>query len=209
MNCTNCGAAMALVGSRGYFHCRHCGTYHFPETVEAGGVRIVGQSPDARKCPVCAIAMAQALLDDAHPIDFCARCRGILLPRTSFAIVTQKRRAWATSPPVKPSPLDREELRRQLACPKCGRTLETYPHSGPGNVAIDSCARCDVIWLDFGEMQQIVDAPGRDRGSREVHCVDDEYIRRGPLPDDDGADDDGRGRRERDPLRLLADALFG
>jgi hypothetical protein len=24
-----------------------------------------------------------------------------------------------------------------------------------------------VIWLDFGELRQIVDAPGRDRGGRE------------------------------------------
>ena len=208
MNCTNCGAAMALVASRRYFHCHHCGTYHFPETVEADGVRIVGQSPDATKCPVCAIAMAQALLDGEHPIDFCARCRGILLPRTSFAMVTQKRRAWAASVPAEPVPLNRDELRRRLACPTCGRTFDTYAHSGPGNVVIDSCARCDVVWLDFGEMRQIVDAPGRDRGSREVLPLDDEYVRRGPDRGGDGEADDER-LRESDPLRMLADVLFG
>lgn len=209
MNCTNCGAAMALVASRRYFQCRHCGTYHFPETVEADGVRIVGQTADAPKCPVCTIAMAHALLDDEHPIDFCARCRGILLPRRSFALVTQKRRAWATSPPAEPLPIDREELRRQLACPTCGRAFDTYPHSGPGNVVIDNCMRCDVVWLDFGEIRQIVDAPGRDRGSREVQRLDEEFVRRGPDRDDEDDGGSEARRRERDPLRLLADVLFG
>ena len=209
MNCQNCGAAMALVASRRYFHCRHCGTYHFLDKVEADGVRIVGQAPDATRCPVCATAMAQALLeDDSQPIDFCARCRGILLPRASFAAATQKRRAWATSVPAEPVRLNRDELRRQLACPKCGRTFDTYPHSGPGNVVIDSCARCDLVWLDFGEIRQIVDAPGRDRGSRELHRLDDEYVRRGPDRGDEGDVDDER-LRESDPLRILADVLFG
>jgi Zn-finger nucleic acid-binding protein len=39
-----------------------------------------------------------------------------------------------------------------------------HPYYGPGNVVIDTCSRCDLIWLDFGELKQIADAPGRDRG---------------------------------------------
>ena len=175
------------------------------ETIEADGVRIVGQAADGATCPACTIAMAHALLDDEHPIEFCARCRGILLPRTTFAVVTQKRRAWATSPPAQPSPLDPGELRRQLACPRCGRMIQTYPHSGPGNVIIDNCTGCDVIWLDFGEMRQIVDAPGSDRGTRELRRVDDEYIRQGT----EVRTVDHESNREKDPLRLLADLLFG
>ena len=35
-------------------------------------------------------------------------------------------------------------------------------------LVIDTCARCDAVWLDFGELRQIADAPGRDRGSRNV-----------------------------------------
>ncbi len=196
---------MTLVASRRYFHCGHCGAYHFPEAVETDGVRIVGQVADGPTCPVCAIAMAHAVLDGEHPIDFCARCRGILLPRTTFAIVTQKRRAWATSLPAQPSPLDPGDLRRQLACPMCGRPFQTYPHSGPGNVVIDNCTGCDVIWLDFGEMRQIVDAPGSDRGTREIRRVDDEYVRQGT----EVHAADRESNREKDPLKLLADLLFG
>jgi Zn-finger nucleic acid-binding protein len=73
--------------------------------------------------------------------------------------------------------------------------METHPYYGPGNVIIDSCAACDLVWLDFGELTQIVDAPGRDRGSRELvpaWAMD----RRGADLDRDDDDDV-------DPLELL------
>ncbi len=184
MNCPNCGAAMELVESRRHFQCRHCGTSHFTERIDAGGVRAVGDLADAPWCPVCKAAMAHALLDDHHPVDFCTRCRGVLLPRATFAGVVSKRRAWATEPPAEPVPLDRRALERELACPRCRRRFETYSHYGPGNVVIDNCTNCDLVWLDFGEMQQMVDAPGRDRGSRHLPRMDDEYVRTGPARDD-------------------------
>ncbi len=207
MNCQNCGAAMELIESRRYFRCRHCGTYHFPHQIEADGIRIVGQSVDAPKCPVCVSGMAQALLDDSHPIDFCARCRGILLPRKTFAGVTGQRRAWATSAPAEPVPLERQAMHRELACPKCGGRFDTYPHYGPGNVVIDNCTKCDVIWLDFGEMRQIVDAPGSDRGSKHLPRIDDEYIRQGPrnAVEEEGVAHSGR---RREPLGFLMDLMF-
>jgi Zn-finger nucleic acid-binding protein len=199
---------MELIESRRYFQCRHCGSYLFPEAVEADGIRVVGQPPDGPKCPVCAMGMAHALLDEDHPIDFCARCRGALLPRETFAIVMNKRRAWATTPPAEPVPLNRLELHRELACPTCGGRFETYPNFGPGNVVIDSCTKCDVIWLDFGEMRQIADAPGRERGSRHAPRIDPEFVRQGhPRPADD-EDEDWWRRRNRDPLRFLIDSLL-
>lgn len=45
--------------------------------------------------------------------------------------------------------------------------MATHPYYGPGNVVIDTCEDCNIVWLDFGELSQIVDAPGRDRGERE------------------------------------------
>ena len=206
MNCTNCGAAMALIESRRYFQCRHCGTHHFPQTVEADGIRVVGTPASAPACPVCRTAMAHALLDEDHPVDFCTRCRGVLLPRQSFARVVHKRRAWATEPPAEPVPLHRAALTRELACPKCRRRFDTYPHYGPGNVVIDNCTSCDLVWLDFGEIQQIVEAPGRDRGTRQIPQIDEDYANTVLRGEDD--DNDGRSRRGKDPLSLLFDALF-
>ena len=46
--------------------------------------------------------------------------------------------------------------------------MSTHPYFGPGNVVIDNCEACELVWLDFGELKQIVDAPGKDRGTREM-----------------------------------------
>lgn len=178
MNCANCGAAMELIESRRYFFCRHCGSFHFPEPADTDGVRIVGGTADAPSCPVCKVPLAQALLDDAHPVHFCATCRGVLMPRQTFAGVVGVRRAWASNPPQEPRPLDRRSLERKLTCPSCRARLTTHPYYGPGNVVIDNCETCDVIWLDFGELKQIVDAPGRDRGERNRAMGDDPHIPR-------------------------------
>ena len=200
---------MELIESRRYFRCRHCGSYHFPTSVEAEGIRVSGVRADAPGCPVCAVAMAHAVLDEEHPVDFCTACRGVLLRRAAFAVVTNKRRAWATTPPAEPVALDRAELQRQLTCPKCRGRFETYPHLGPGNVVIDNCVRCDLIWLDFGELRQIEQAPGSDRGSRHVPRIDEAYIREGPTPADrDDEDADWfRLRRRTSALALLFSIL--
>ena len=39
-----------------------------------------------------------------------------------------------------------------------------------GNVIIDGCETCNLVWLDFGELKQIADAPGPDRGVRKVQA---------------------------------------
>ena len=158
---------MELFATRGYYFCRYCGSFHFPESAGDDGIRVVGEESEAKACAVCGTALASALLDESHPVRYCRNCRGVLLARTSFAAVVQKRRAWATDPPGPPVPLDRAHLERKTSCPVCHRRMETHPYFGPGNVVMDSCAGCELVWLDFGELKQIVAAPGRDRGTRE------------------------------------------
>jgi Zn-finger nucleic acid-binding protein len=200
MNCANCGAAMELIESRRYFFCRHCGSFHFPEPADRDGIRIVGNVADAPPCPVCRELLVQALLDDAHPVHFCPTCRGVLMPRQTFAGVVNIRRAWAANPPVEPRLLDRQALDRKLSCPSCRGRFTTHPYYGPGNVVMDSCDSCDIVWLDFGELRQIVDAPGRDRGGRNRALGDDLHIPRSIEQDQDLL-------AAKDPLDFLFDLL--
>ncbi|HET7218288.1 MAG TPA: zf-TFIIB domain-containing protein [Vicinamibacterales bacterium] len=167
MNCRNCGGAMELFATRGYFFCRYCGSFDFPRTTGDDGVRVLGDDSEAKQCAVCAKPLASALLDESHPVRYCRNCRGILIARSGFATVVQKRRAWALDQPGPAIPLDRSHLERKLSCPMCNQRMETHPYFGPGNVVIDSCAGCELVWLDFGELKQIVAAPGKDRGTRE------------------------------------------
>jgi Zn-finger nucleic acid-binding protein len=210
MNCRNCGGAMELFPARGYFYCRYCSSFHFPETTAPDGVRVLADSPNMLACPACTKTLALAALDEAHSVQYCRNCRGVLMTRGTFADVVRLRRAWATGTPTSPVRPREEEFRRRITCPTCSRELATHPYYGPGNVVIDSCDTCDAIWLDFGELRQIVDAPGRDRGGRERAAAAKEdwtpdpttgrvLLNRGDAPDD-------RKREGRiDLLELLGD----
>jgi Zn-finger nucleic acid-binding protein len=163
MNCRNCGAPMQLFDRRRYYFCTHCGAFHFIDPPAVEGVQVLERSTAAGPCPLCAAPLAKSLLDDAYPAKHCERCRGLLLSRAAFADAIVRRRAAASGPGTAPLPLDPRELTRQLTCPSCSAPMDVHPYLGPGNVVIDTCSKCDVIFLDFGELKQITDAPGRDR----------------------------------------------
>ena len=156
---------MDLLGVRRYFFCRHCGSFHFPEPLDEG-VRVLQRDQGPASCGACKSLLSNATLDEVYDVRYCARCRGVLLARAHFAEVVERRRAWAASPPVTPSPIDRRALQRPMTCPACSSAMSTHPYYGPGNVVLDTCDTCDLVWLDYGELTQIAEAPGRDRGRR-------------------------------------------
>jgi len=96
---------------------------------------------------------------------YCQTCRGLLLDRQTFVDAVQTKRAWATGEPRVPGPLDRRDLERAVDCPRCRQRMSTHPYYGPGRIVIDTCDACNLVWLDHGELERVVDAPGRDRGS--------------------------------------------
>jgi Zn-finger nucleic acid-binding protein len=157
---------MELFERRRYYFCTFCGSFSFIESPAVQGVRVLERPVPAPICPRCRAPLVKALLDDAFAVEHCERCRGILLVRPTFAEAIVRRRASESGEPAAPVPLDRRELERVVACPSCRSRMDVHPYYGPGNVVIDSCQRCDLIWLDFGELEQITTAGGRDRGWR-------------------------------------------
>jgi Zn-finger nucleic acid-binding protein len=165
MNCRNCAAPMELFDRRRYFFCRHCGSFEFLERNDVDGVQVLERRGDGLPCPLCRAPLAKSLLDSHHPVQYCERCRGVVLERAAFANAVTGRRARGTGPGAPPpAGLDRRELERRVTCPSCRKTMDVHPYYGPGNVIIDTCATCNLVWLDFGELKQIGDAPGQDRG---------------------------------------------
>lgn len=166
MNCPNCAAPMTLFAQRSYFHCRHCGTFFFPNE-SSRGLRILDDPEVNRLCPICGRELAHANWFGQQGLH-CRSCRGFLFEQWTFGELIQKLRAFPEVPPVSPPPLDPEELERRIRCPVCGETMNTHPYYGPGNIVIDTCPGCQVIWLDPGEIRAAADAPGRDRGKADI-----------------------------------------
>ena len=91
------------LSAKGHYTCGHCGTNQYPETVSRDGVRVLGAGDSPRTCPACAGPLVRAMVGDQQ-VAHCESCRGMLLPRRSFAEIIRARRAWAESPPVMPIP---------------------------------------------------------------------------------------------------------
>jgi Zn-finger nucleic acid-binding protein len=160
MNCLNCGAPMALLETRPCWKCGHCGTLICPEPA-ADGLRVTGEP--GHPCPTCQRVLVRAVLDDREAIEICEHCKGTLLPRHAFAVVVTARRRAAQTPSVTPVHVSDAELRRRIACPNCAAPMTADWYYGPGNIVIDRCDACDLVWLDAGELARVVDAPGPDR----------------------------------------------
>ena len=162
MNCENCGAPMLLVRDRDYFFCEYCGSFHFPQPSEEE-VRLLDESPEGLTCPLCNLHLRRAALDGDR-IYACPNCRGLLIPLLVFGETVKRLRARAKGPGEKPRPINLQELDRHINCPSCHKWMETHPYYGPGNIIIDTCIACGFLWLDPGELKQVIGAPGRDRG---------------------------------------------
>ena len=152
MNCRNCGAAMQPVGGAAYFRCPHCGTFEFPRTTD-DGVASLGEVSEFG-CPVCKQALGTGAIE-GHSVFPCRTCRGFLTTNPEFTGILLHRRARAADQPSVPRSLDPSELRRRVGCPKCRKLMDAHPYGGGGNVVIDTCHRCHLIWLDAGEMETL------------------------------------------------------
>jgi Zn-finger nucleic acid-binding protein len=148
---------MRLEEDKDSFNCDHCKSIYFPEKNEEG-VRVLGE-PDTLSCPLCAASLVHAALGGCR-IVYCTRCRGMLIKMGVFVELIQDLRTRREGVAATHAP-DPKDLRRRIMCPQCHQPMDTHFYGGPGNVIIDACERCDLNWLDAGELRRIVLAPGR------------------------------------------------
>jgi Zn-finger nucleic acid-binding protein len=134
-------------------------------TANDDGVTPFGE-PAEHDCPACRTPLARATVE-GFSTSYCATCRGVLLSNPVFADVLPRRRARLADRPPAVKAVEPDELRRRVGCPSCGAAMDTHPYGGGGNVVIDSCHRCRLVWLDAGELETLArHRPGRDRAFR-------------------------------------------
>jgi Zn-finger nucleic acid-binding protein len=156
MNCPSCGAPLHFRPNQEGLTCDYCKSTCFPEKNE-DGVRLLDE--DSKLCcPVCAVPLTNAVLETSA-ILYCKRCRGSLIATSVFVLLTEMLRAHRTGGAAIPQAPDPEELKRHIRCPQCHKPMDTHYYAGPGNVVIDDCPRCELNWLDAGELMSIARAP--------------------------------------------------
>jgi Zn-finger nucleic acid-binding protein len=163
-NCPACGAPITLKPDTEGYRCDFCHAVFFPGE-EEDGVQVGGEqtSPSlSLACPLCSVPLVKAAIADT-PLLYCTQCHGLLLPMKVLPGLVDAQRAAAMqsgkNAPAVQTPPDRGDLKRVLQCPQCHKRMDTHFYAGPGNVIVDSCGDCWLIWLDRGELMRIVHAP--------------------------------------------------
>lgn len=148
---------MRLDRDQGLMICGHCGTEAAPPLDEEG---VLVLQPTTHRCAACQTVLADASID-ACQILYCTGCHGVLINMDRLVPLLQalrEQRYWSRS---SQGPRARY-AGRILKCPLCRQEMDVHPYGGGGNVDVDSCEACGVLWLDRGELSRIVAAPDRD-----------------------------------------------
>jgi len=154
MNCPSCGAPMRLKPDMESFQCDYCKSVYLPEKND-DGVRVLGEA-SGQDCPLCNVPLVHAVLAKV-PIIYCKGCKGMLIPMQALEALIEELRVHEGTESLLIAP-DNDDLRRAIDCPQCHHRMDAHFYAGPGNVVIDSCEECSLIWLDRGELMHIVQA---------------------------------------------------
>jgi len=160
MNCSNCAAPLTLSANGGSFVCTYCNSHRIvsDDLVNADGILDM-QQPGEHDCPACAQMLNKSVMDEQE-VEHCPQCRGVLLTGDLFRQIVIHRRRNYEGADDRAQPVDTHQLGVKRDCPVCHARMDTHAYYGPGNTVIDSCSRCDIIWLDAGETTALVRAPG-------------------------------------------------
>ncbi|HXR40387.1 MAG TPA: zf-TFIIB domain-containing protein [Terracidiphilus sp.] len=157
MNCPACGAPITPKPDTEGFKCDYCHAVFYPGEEDDGVVLSAEPGDSSQACPVCSVPLINASLAKT-PLLYCSQCHGLMLPMPVLQSLIDAMRAGREKPAVQ-TPPDRGDLKRAIQCPRCHRRMENHFYAGPGNVIIDSCSDCLLIWLDRGELTRIAHAP--------------------------------------------------
>jgi Zn-finger nucleic acid-binding protein len=153
MNCRQCGAPMNVEEGQNFFHCGYCGCYDFPNPNLDGVALLDEASP--YPCPICNKPLVSAIVNNVR-IFSCPKCRGNLIEQSKMLPIIRQSKSLDTINEDLQYPPEKSELTRTVTCPSCQKMMAVYPYGGPGNIIIQGCEQCRLIWLDFGELSRII-----------------------------------------------------
>ncbi|MDG1874732.1 MAG: zf-TFIIB domain-containing protein [Mariniblastus sp.] len=153
---------MQTVHALDHLHCAACNTFSFPNELEESFETIKPSGKvTAFQCPICDVGLESGTLFDNTEVCFCRNCRGFVVDTASFGLMATQVRSLYTGLEDQPIPIDPKQLDIHQPCPVCSEDMDAHPYYGPGNIVLDTCMQCKLVWLDHGELGRIIRAPGK------------------------------------------------
>jgi Zn-finger nucleic acid-binding protein len=123
------------------------------------------------RCPACKTISLQRETYEGFNVDKCPECLGHLIPRLRQQGISRQSK-------LSPEDLEHqvllergEDSQKLLGCPRCGDRMRKLNKARPTPFKIDHCIKCDVLWLDGGElalMQLSYESSAQAEESREM-----------------------------------------
>jgi Zn-finger nucleic acid-binding protein len=104
-------------------------------------------------CPLCKEPMIVLELDEVE-IDHCLSCGGIWLDAGELELLLEdaaQKDAFLSS-----FETDRSSKEKTIKCPVCKKKMDKILVGADQEIQIDRCRRNDGIWLDEGELEEIL-----------------------------------------------------
>ena len=103
-------------------------------------------------CPKCHVPMIVVEYDDVE-LDYCLQCEGLWFDSGEIELVGAKSGVEAEES-FSTRPASTSEA--SLKCPICRKKMDKRLLGKKGSVLADVCPACDGLWLDKGELEQVL-----------------------------------------------------
>ncbi len=126
-------------------------------------------------CPVCKEPMIVLELDEVE-IDHCTSCQGIWLDAGELELLlgdSAEKEAFLASFQV--AGYAEEKGRR---CPLCSRRMEKVLVGTDRKVRLDRCRSKEGVWLDGGELEEILEMASFGSDKRVLHLLKNMFARK-------------------------------
>lgn len=98
---------------------------------------------------------------DRVEIDYCPDCGGVWLDRGELELLLG---SGAGLEWLRAAGESAAEAEKGRSCPVCRKRMEKCLFGGPCQVRVDRCSRGDGIWLDRGELEQLLEGSSGEKG---------------------------------------------
>jgi len=125
-------------------------------------------------CPACKEPMIVLELNEVE-IDNCSSCGGIWLDHGELQLLletsSQKDRLLSSLE------LDRQTKEKARRCPICSKKMDKVLCGPDQDIRIDRCRDNDGIWVDRGELQQMIQISNLNEESKVLGLLKDMFGR--------------------------------